>query len=57
MLTDSLDPKSGKTHIDIYDSQQRSQMASRFGVSEDRLKRAVRLVGTRISTLKSYLQR
>lgn len=57
MLTDSLDPKSGKTHIDIYDSQQRSLMASRFGVSEDRLKRAVRLVGTRISTLKSYLER
>ena len=57
MLTDSLDPKSSKTHIDIYDSQQRSQMASRFGVSEDRLKRAVRLVGTRISTLKSYLER
>jgi hypothetical protein len=57
MLSDSLDTKAGKIHLDIYDSQQRSSMASRFGVSEDRLKRAVRLVGTRISTLKSYLER
>ncbi|MCJ2034339.1 DUF3606 domain-containing protein [Methylobacterium sp. J-068] len=57
MLTDSLDSKTGKTHLDIYDSQQRSMMASRLGVTEDRLKRAVRLVGTRISTLKSYLER
>jgi len=57
MLTDSLDSKTGKTHIDIYDSQQRSTIASRLGVSEDRLKRAVRLVGTRITTLKSYLER
>ncbi|WP_264045820.1 DUF3606 domain-containing protein [Methylobacterium flocculans] len=54
---DSLDPKAGKTHLDIYDSQQRSTMASRLGVSEDRLKRAVRLVGSRISTLRSYLER
>ena len=57
MLTDQLDTKTGKTHLDIYDSQERTSMASRLGVSEDRLKRAVRLVGTRISTLKSYLER
>jgi hypothetical protein len=57
MLTEPLASQSGKTHLDIYDSQQRSTMASRLGVSEDRLKRAVRLVGSRITTLKSYLER
>ncbi|MCK2055744.1 MULTISPECIES: DUF3606 domain-containing protein [unclassified Methylobacterium] len=57
MYTEPLDTNTGKTHLDIYDSQQRSSIASRLGVSEDRLKRAVRLVGNRISTLKSYLER
>ncbi|POR41777.1 DUF3606 domain-containing protein [Methylobacterium sp. V23] len=57
MLTEPLDTNAGKTHLDIFDTQQRSAMATRLGVSEDRLKRAVRLVGNRISTLKSYLER
>ncbi|WP_082487900.1 MULTISPECIES: DUF3606 domain-containing protein [unclassified Methylobacterium] len=57
MLTEPLDTTTGKTHLDIFDTQQRSAMATRLGVSEDRLKRAVRLVGNRISTLKSYLER
>lgn len=57
MLTDSIDSKTEKSHLDIFDSQQRTAMATRLGVSEDRLKRAVRLVGNRISTLKSYLER
>ncbi len=58
MLTNSTFSKpAGKTHLDIHDLEQRSTMASRLGVSEDRLRKAVRIVGTRISTLASYFER
>lgn len=58
MLTNSTCSKpTVKAHLDIHDIAQRSDMASRFGVSEDRLRKAVRIVGTRISTLASYFER
>lgn len=58
MLTNStLSKSSGKTYLDINDIEQRTLVASRLGVSEDRLRRAVRLVGSRITTLASYLER
>lgn len=58
MLTNSTCSKpAGKTHLDIHDMEQRSMTASRLGVSEDRLRKAVRIVGTRISTLASYFER
>lgn len=46
-----------KTHLDIYDTHARSSFAASLGVSEDRLRRAVHLVGSRISTLTSYFQK
>ncbi|NEU10840.1 DUF3606 domain-containing protein [Methylobacterium sp. BTF04] len=52
-----LTKQAGKTHLDINDIEQRTTVATRLGVSEDRLRKAVRLVGSRISTLTSYLER
>jgi hypothetical protein len=57
LMNSSLTKQPGKTHLDINDIEQRASVATRLGVSEDRLRKAVRLVGSRISTLTSYLER
>ncbi|WP_246732856.1 DUF3606 domain-containing protein [Methylobacterium sp. BTF04] len=57
LMNSMLTKQAGKTHLDINDIEQRTTVATRLGVSEDRLRKAVRLVGSRISTLTSYLER
>jgi hypothetical protein len=58
MISDQISvPSARKTHLDIYDTHARSTFAATLGVSEDRLRRAVHLVGSRISTLTSYFQK
>lgn len=47
----------GKTHIDIYDRVTREAWAQRFGVSEERLRKAVTMVGGRITSVAAYLDR
>ncbi|WP_342110006.1 DUF3606 domain-containing protein [Methylobacterium sp. SI9] len=47
----------GKTHIDIYDRATREVWAQRFGVTEDRLRKAVTMVGSRITSVAAYLER
>jgi hypothetical protein len=47
----------GKTHIDIYDRAIREQWAQRFGVSEVRLRKAVTMVGSRITSVAAYLDK
>ena len=44
-----------KTHIDIYDRAAREHWAHRFGVTEERLRKAVTMVGSRLSTVADYL--
>ncbi|CAO4164897.1 DUF3606 domain-containing protein [Methylorubrum extorquens] len=44
------------THLNVWDQTERAGFAARMGVSEGRLRKAVRLVGSRISTLSSYLK-
>ena len=44
-----------QTHIDIYDRAERERWAHRFGVTEDRLRKAVSMVGSRITTVSDYL--
>lgn len=44
-----------QTHIDLYDRAAREAWAHRFGVSEDRLRKAVRMVGSRATTVAAYL--
>ena len=46
-----------KTHIDIYDRAMREAWAQRFGVSEVRLRKAVTLVGSRITSVAAYLDK
>lgn len=51
-------PQSLKaTHIDVHDRENRTQWASRLGVTDERLRKAVRLVGTRLSSVSAYLSK
>ncbi|MCJ2051812.1 DUF3606 domain-containing protein [Methylobacterium sp. J-070] len=43
------------THIDISDRGARDLWMKRFGVTEERLPKAVRMVGSRITTVTDYL--
>jgi hypothetical protein len=47
----------GKSHIDIFDRASREAWAQHFGVTEERLRKAVSMVGTRITSLTAYLHR
>ena len=44
-----------RKHIDIFDGADRAHWAGVFGVSDERLRKAVRLVGTRVSSVSAYL--
>ena len=51
-------PQSIKAkHIDIYDSVSRAHWAGVLGVTDERLRKAVRLVGTRVSSVSAYLSK
>ncbi|MHB2211364.1 DUF3606 domain-containing protein [Methylobacterium sp. CM6257] len=52
----SIDSR-GKTHIDIYDRATREAWAQRFGVSEQQLRKAVTMVGSRITSVAAYLDK
>lgn len=44
-----------KAHIDVFDRAAREHWALRFGVTEDRLRKAVRMVGSRATSVAAYL--
>ena len=44
-----------KTHIDVFDRSAREAWAHRFGVTEERLRKAVRMVGSRVTSVAAYL--
>ncbi|GJE58193.1 DUF3606 domain-containing protein [Methylobacterium trifolii] len=44
-----------KTHIDIHDRSVREHWSHHFGISDERLRKAVRMVGTRASSVAAYL--
>lgn len=44
-----------KTHVDVLNRDERLSFANYFGVSDEQLKKAIRLVGPRISTIRAYL--
>lgn len=44
-----------KAHIDVFDREAREHWALHFGVTEDRLHKAVRMVGSRVTTVAAYL--
>lgn len=43
-----------KTHIDMYDRGVRARWAQHFGVTDERLRKAVRMVGSRVTTVTDY---
>lgn len=45
------------THIDIHDSTSRRHWAELLQVSDERLRKAVRMVGTRVSSVSAYLSK
>ena len=44
-----------RQHIDIHDGADRARWAGLLGVSDERLRKAVRLVGTRVASVSAYL--
>jgi len=54
-MTSTATLPANKTHLDIHDQSSRQNLAEILGVSEDRLKKAAHMVGTRISTIRGYL--
>nr|WP_267427379.1 DUF3606 domain-containing protein [Methylobacterium sp. GC_Met_2] len=42
------------THIDINDRTARAALAARLGVTEEQLRKTVRLVGTRVRTIEAH---
>jgi transcriptional regulator with GAF, ATPase, and Fis domain len=54
-MTSTATLPANKTHLDIHDQSERQSLAEILEVSEDKLKKAARMVGTRISTIRSYL--
>ncbi len=49
------DKLNSETHFSIYDAAARRYWADRFGVTEAKLRKAVAMVGNRISTVADYL--
>ena len=45
------------THLDVHDRAARAALASRLGVDEQRLRKATRIVGSRITSLTAYLSK
>lgn len=45
-----------RTHLYLWDRAGCEEFAARMGVSEGKLRKAIRLVGSRITTLSSYLK-
>jgi hypothetical protein len=44
-----------KAHIDVFDRAAREHWALRFGITEDRLRKAVRMVSSRAASVAAYL--
>lgn len=53
MIIMALDPPA-KTHIDMYDRVVRERWAQHFGVTDERLRKAVRLMGSRVATITDH---
>ncbi len=44
------------THLHLWDREGCEAFAARLGVSDEKLRKAIRMVGTRVTTLTSYLK-
>ncbi|WP_449410036.1 DUF3606 domain-containing protein [Methylobacterium komagatae] len=47
---------SEPTHLHLWDRKACEEFAARMGVSEEKLRKAIRMVGSRVTTLTSHLK-
>lgn len=45
-----------RTHLHPWETDRCQAFAARMGVSDDKLRKAIRMVGSRVTTLTSYLK-
>ena len=55
-MAETQNTRPERTHLDIADREQCTEFATRMGVSDEKLRKAVRMVGSRLTTLTSYLK-
>lgn len=55
-MADTHNSGPERTHLDVWDRSARERFAARLGVSDEKLRHAIRVVGSRIATLSSYLK-
>jgi hypothetical protein len=55
-MADFQDPHPRRTHLYLWDRTACTEFAARMGVSEEKLRKAIRIVGSRVTTLSSYLK-
>lgn len=54
-VTETTSTSRPQTHINIHDASVRQLWAERFGITDQQLRKAVKLAGTRISMVAGYL--
>lgn len=55
-MPDTQTTRQDRTHLRLWDREAFGEFAERMGVSEERLRKAIRMVGSRVTTLTSYLK-
>ncbi|WP_244471755.1 DUF3606 domain-containing protein [Methylobacterium sp. ARG-1] len=55
-MAETHNTSAERSHLDVWDRSAREQFAARLGISDEKLRQAIRMVGSRIATLSSYLK-
>lgn len=55
-MPDTETTRQDRTHLRLWDREACEQFAARMGVSEEKLRKAIRMVGSRVTTLTSHLK-
>ena len=55
-MSDTQNTRPIRTHLHLWDRAGCEEFAARLGVSEDKLRKAIRMVGSRVTTLTSHLK-
>ncbi|MEG9524186.1 MAG: DUF3606 domain-containing protein [Hyphomicrobiales bacterium] len=55
-MTESRNPGQERTHLYPWDRAECEAFAARMGISDAKLRKAIRMVGSRITTLSSRLK-
>lgn len=55
-MPDTQTTRPERTHLHLWDRVGCEKFAARLGVSEEKLREAIRMVGSRVTTLTSHLK-